>query len=48
MNILYIIRFVQSQFLKGMVKHWSLDPLSLGGWAMFEAYQVCAIQFLVV
>ena len=34
-------RFVHAQFMRGVVKHWPLDPLFLGAFAGFHAYQVC-------
>ena len=40
-DILMIInRFVRAQFMRGIVKHWPLDPLVLGAFAGFHAYQV--------
>ena len=33
--------YVRAQFMRGMVKHWSLDPLDLGALAAFHAYEVC-------
>ena len=37
-------RFVRAQFMKGVVKHWPLDPLVLGAFAGFQAYQVSIIS----
>ena len=38
--ILKIPRYVRTQFMKGVVKHWTLDPLFLGAYARLHAYQV--------
>jgi monoamine oxidase len=31
---------VRAQFMKGVVKHWTLDPNTLGAFAAFHPYQV--------
>jgi monoamine oxidase len=31
---------IRAQFMKGVVKHWSLDSNYLGAFAAFHAYQV--------
>ena len=40
-GLMMVDRFVRAQFMRGVVKHWPLDPLVLGAFAGFHAYQVC-------
>lgn len=39
------LSFIKEQFLRGVVKHWSLDPFTLGAFAQFAPYEVRSFQF---
>ena len=32
--------FIKKEFMSGVVKHWHLDPLTLGAFLMFTPHQV--------